>query len=1054
MFEKAVPVRHKRVTLAILLLCTITFLPADSIAQDPAETFIVAADSVAQLGDQAAFVRYVRDNSAIVGAAVHQLLDVAIIVGDDGQKEAEEENIDFAERLALIYQSHTGSDALINIIKTYRAWTPGQRAERRKAKGLEGEATAARGENEFESAARLLGASKDIYITIGDGYSEAIVWGSLGVVYWYAGDFDAVMENYSQALAARRAIENRILEGRTLNGLGTANFVLERFGIAVEYYLQAIDLRTKTGDIGGLGTSYTYLGNTYLYMGRLADSREAFEHALFIIDRIGTPSQRFDLLSSMGSLDAEMGRIHRSNDMYRQALGIAMAEQDPTAEITCRMNLALNLKHAFHFKEALDELDRVEELLAEHSDPQQSILVRRNRGLIYFEMGDLDGSRDELLAFLREAKEQGVPRSETDAMIKLGHVYLKLGAYDHGLAFADSALSRAEQHEIVPMIREAHALAAQLQRKVGRPGEALEHWRKALEQDESEGAVAYAAEDRIGIANNMAQMGENEEARRELASVRPLIHETGRIDLLRILNFAVGHTWEREDPDSARHYYEHALGIMEKTRADVGGSELGEGYTSGTNRYFYEEIARYYAAVARETGNEWWSSESFRTIERAKARGLLDLIENSLASEFSEGEGKLLDEIYRLDPGSASYQDDLRRLEEQYERARDMRLESTTRALATDNLIAGIDEVQKALPKKTTMLVYALGDSASLLWAIDRKKSELYPLPVRAALRSDVELLKNALTTPGSGDEALRRIARKLYLSLVGPAHDRLGKSKHLVIVPDGCLFEIPFEVLLTEEPKTDKGWKAQPFIAKDYSTVYAPSVSIYLELKKPREDARFDIDLLAAGDPDYSVCFVGGVLQPLPHSRSEINDISAYFEEKRIIALLGADANEELFKKQLAQHAPRLLHLAAHGLVDPVNPAASSIALCPGPDGGEDGYLHTLEILSLPLTSKFVVISACESARGRIRRGEGIVGLSRAFIGAGASGVVSSLWAVSDESTSQLMNVFYKRMIDKKKPVGQALNDARRALLEDPRYAHPFYWSAFIVIGTEHSPW
>jgi CHAT domain-containing protein len=1054
MSKKAVPLWHKTAVLAILTLCTFTFLPVQSIAQDPVETFIIAADSVAQTGDQAAFARYVRDRSAIVGASVHQLIDVAIIVGDDGQKEAEEENIDFAERLALIYQRQTGSDVLVSIIKTYRGWTPQQRAERRKAKGLEEEATAARGESEFEEAARLLESAKAIYLSIGDAYSEAIVWGSLGVVYWYSGNFDAVIENYNAALAARRAIENRILEGRTLNGLGTTNFILEQFGTAVEYYLQAIEMRTTTGDIGGLGTSYTYLGNTYMYMGRLADSREAFEQALFIIDRIGTPMQRFDLLNSIGGLDAEMGLIHRSNDAFGRALDIAIAEQDPAAEIICRTNMALNLKHAFRFREALVELDRVEELLAENPDPQQSIIVHRNRGLIYHEMGNLDGSRDELLAFLRAAQEQGVPRSETEAMIKLGYVYLELGAYDHGLAFADSALIRAEQHEIAAMSREAHMLAAQLQRLSGRPDKALEHWQNALEQDESEGSVAYVIEDRIGIANVKAFAGDHKEARQELTNVRPLIYETGRLDLLLRLNFTMAHSWEGENPDSAHHYYEEALSIMEETRAEVGGVEFGGGYTSGKNRYFYEEIARYYAGVARETGDEWWSSEAFRTIERAKARGLLDLIESSLTSEHSESEKKLLDQIYRLDPAAESYQDDLRRLEEQYERARDQRLESATMALATDDLIAGIDEAKKALPKKTTMLVYALGDSASLLWAIDRRKCELHELPNRTALQNDVEMLKNALTSPGSGDDALRRTARKLYLSLVGPAEKRLGKSRHLIVVPDGCLFEIPFEVLLNEEPKLNKGWKSQAFLSKDYSTVYAPSVSVYLQLKKPRDEAKFDIDLIAAGDPDYAACFEGGALQPLPHSRSEIENISAYFDEKKKVTLLGAEANEALFKAKLGAHAPRLVHLAAHGLVDPVNPAASSIALCPGPEGDEDGYLYTLEILSLPLDSKFVVLSACESARGRIWRGEGVVGLSRAFIGAGASGVVSSLWAVSDESTSQLMSELFKRMVDKKKPAGQALNEARRALLEDPAYAHPFYWSPFIVIGSEISPW
>ena len=104
--------------------------------------------------------------------------------------------------------------------------------------------------------------------------------------------------------------------------------------------------------------------------------------------------------------------------------------------------------------------------------------------------------------------------------------------------------------------------------------------------------------------------------------------------------------------------------------------------------------------------------------------------------------------------------------------------------------------------------------------------------------------------------------------------------------------------------------------------------------------------------------------------------------------------------------------------------------------------------------TSDLVVMSACESARGRVSRGEGVVGLSRAFLGAGAGSVVASLWSVSDESTAELMRVFYERMFGKKRSASRALQEARLALLERETFSHPFFWSPFIVTGTERSPW
>jgi CHAT domain-containing protein len=146
------------------------------------------------------------------------------------------------------------------------------------------------------------------------------------------------------------------------------------------------------------------------------------------------------------------------------------------------------------------------------------------------------------------------------------------------------------------------------------------------------------------------------------------------------------------------------------------------------------------------------------------------------------------------------------------------------------------------------------------------------------------------------------------------------------------------------------------------------------------------------------------------------------------------------------------VVHLATHGLVDAREPIRSSVALTPGDN--EDGYFHTLEILAIPMHSQLVVMSACESARGEISRGEGVVGLSRAFLASGAGSVVASLWAVSDESTAELMKTFYERMLGKKRPASRALNEARLALIDTEKYSHPFYWSPFVVTGTERSPW
>lgn len=1043
------------ILLSVTILVTV-FSFSSVVAQDPVMDFIIAADSIYKAGGEEALTGYVDSNAILAGAAVHQLIDIAIIVGDQGSKADENENMEFAELVARIYRDGGGDSAPLELAGVYTAWTTEQRKARASAKVLEEQAAEARKAREFEKAAGLLAQALDIYREIGDSYSEAILYGSYGVLFWYAGDFDSVFEYYGQALAARRAIDNAILEGKTLNGLGSANFVTNRYDSAEVYYLRAIDIRRMTGDLGGLGTTLTYLGNTYSRTGRLAVARDCYEEAAGLVGTLGNEIQQIELLTSVANLYSDMGRLDRSNESYREALEIAVRSQSSQHQISIRMNIALNLASELRYGEAVKELDIVSRLLETDPEPIHSAELLRNRGQIYLDTGELDHARDDFLAFLQAAKELKDPVLEMTAMVRIGYLYLELGAFDRGLAFTDSTLVMAERLDAASILNDAHSLAAQLEQGRGNYSAALEHWEIALERASAAGAETRALHDEIGIATVTALMGESEKARGLFRSLLSRIREAGLGQYESHVFMGIAHTFEESDPDSAREYYERALTMVETTGLEAGSAELGSSLLMSSRRFYYEEVARYYAGMAARSGDDEWSSDAFRTIERAKARGLLELIERSLTGEHSEQENTVLDEIYSLDPASPDYRADLERLERSYRRTRDERLEAATDRFTSHGQVRDLKEVIGSLPKNTVMFAYALGDSASQLWVIDRKGHDLHALPGRAQLSRDVDMLSSSLTRPGSGDARLVAQARKLYRTLLEPGEDRLRNGKHLIIVPDGCLFEIPFEVLFEEDVNEGAGWDEMPFFVRSRAPLYAPSASIYVELREKKKTKRYETDLLAVGDPDYSHLDSSGdrALRPLPNTRAEVEEIASLFEEDRRILLVGVEASEASLKKNLAGHPSRLIHIAAHGLVDPVTPAASSIALSAEPGDGEDGFLHTLEILALPIESRLVVLSACETATGRVSRGEGVVGLSRAFLGAGASAVVSSLWAVPDESTALLMTVCYGNMKKKKWPAVRALNEAKLEMLESGEYSHPFHWASFIVIGSEKAPW
>jgi CHAT domain-containing protein len=289
---------------------------------------------------------------------------------------------------------------------------------------------------------------------------------------------------------------------------------------------------------------------------------------------------------------------------------------------------------------------------------------------------------------------------------------------------------------------------------------------------------------------------------------------------------------------------------------------------------------------------------------------------------------------------------------------------------------------------------------------------------------------------------------------LLEPAGERLAKAEALIIVPDGGLFELPFDALLAADPVAGTAMGAQPFLARTHATTYTPSAAVYLRLRAGEEDRKYARDLFAVGNPDFAALAPRGSapLEALPFAEAEVQAIGSRVKDARRVTLVGAAATESAVKREIRADSPRVIHLATHGLVDASDPARSSVALAAGE--GEDGYFHTLEIISTPTTSGLVVMSACESARGRVSRGEGVVGLSRAFLAAGAESVVASLWSVSDESTAELMRVFYDRMFGEKRTASRALSEARIALIDGGRFSHPFFWSPFIVTGTERSPW
>jgi CHAT domain-containing protein len=634
-----------------------------------------------------------------------------------------------------------------------------------------------------------------------------------------------------------------------------------------------------------------------------------------------------------------------------------------------------------------------------------------------------------------------------------------MGAYERAAEFTKRARAIAALSKDSRGQRETAILMADIALSQGRGDVTQEMCELARELDERDGATALVVHDDIGIASGLARQGMMESARRAFHAALPQAAATGQDHLVTASLFGIAHTWESENVDSAAHYYERSLERLEERRASAGGAGVRTGFLSGERRFYYEEVARFYSGCDPDGAGEW-AARAFTTIERAKARGLLDLVDNALRRTPSPAEEAILDELYGLDasPGTEDEKNKQRgQLEAEYIRLREARAGHAYDRARDTGRIAAVTDVQSRLPENTAMVAYALGDTSSLVWAITPSRHQVYEIADRRTIAAAVDRLRDAIARPGAGDATLRTAGHALWLELLAPVGDIIDGATSIVIVPDGKLFELPFEALIAEPADDGANWGDLAFVARRFEAmVVAPSASVWLELARltPGEYAH---ELVAFGDPDYGRLQPkpgrGGALEALPYTREEVLTVSAGVSDARKAVYLGASANESALKREMGRGA-RILHLATHGLVDPVDPAASSVALCPDDATGDDGYLHTLEILSATVEAGLVVLSACESARGRIGRGEGVVGLSRAFIAAGARGVVASLWPVSDKSTAALMAEFYKGMLKDKQPATVAMRRARLALLNREEFSHPFHWAPFVVVGTSAAPW
>ncbi len=368
--------------------------------------------------------------------------------------------------------------------------------------------------------------------------------------------------------------------------------------------------------------------------------------------------------------------------------------------------------------------------------------------------------------------------------------------------------------------------------------------------------------------------------------------------------------------------------------------------------------------------------------------------------------------------------------------------------LRHNDKVVSISEIQEKIDKNTSVLEFFTTDSLTHAFVITKEDFTIKTLNT-SKLSKKVEEFRNAILSENIA--AYKFSANDLYHILIKPIKNTL-KGDELIIIPDGVLWHLNFDLLLTQKDISGIP-NSLPYLLKDYAISYANSATL---LFNPFEEQKQDIqqkECLAFSFSDsinvvktknMSLNALRDVGEDLPGTRKEIRAIADIIDGQYYF---GADANESNFKKHASKY--KILHLALHGDVDNEEPQNSKLYFTKSNDTIEDNFLYGHELFALDIPSELAVLSACNTGTGKIAKGEGIMSMGHAFQYAGTKSLLLSSWEVSDKTTPKFMTYFYTNLKDGMTK-SKALQQAKLQYLEQADFhkAAPFYWGGFYLVG------
>lgn len=859
---------------------------------------------------------------------------------------------------------------------------------------------------EFDMASKAFITVLQIWEQTGATYDVIVVLGDLGALCVYKGEYQQAKEYADRGLKFAETLpevkkDNLILAQIALawNNIGQFYRWSGDYPEAIHYLKLALAQYQKlpAGEEDAIASVLANLGRVHRDVGDYIQSLNYFNDALKAIPNVaGSLQKRAEILNSIGVLFVEQ----RDNS------------------------------------KALEYLNKSLELSGKINDNLKKAQITLNLGLVYTRQSRLEDASRHLL----ESVKLSEAAKDNDGMLAaergLGFTYWKQGNYQSSIEHLNKSWLRAL--ELKDETRQAEILWSQ--------------------------AAVYCAQKSYTMAIECAERALSISAR------------FGLFNVFYLSAVVLGKCYfAQNNIEQAFNILSQAINKIEEVRFQVAGAEQ-------ERVAFFEDKVEAYQVMAEVLLSQKRDMEALTYAERAKSRALLDIVRNGqanggklMSSGEREAEQKLKSEIYALNS---------QLMIERRKTAPDRNAEASLTNRLKDarfnydtfraNLYASHPELRirrvdfpslnqeicdfLLQDSRTALLEFLIAGDRVYLFLVTRKalpdgasssaEVKVYPLSIASSkLKEQVAIYYKQVSEQRIDFKAR---ARELYNVLLKDIEPELVGKTRLCIVPDGYLWELPFQTLVDADGK---------FLLEKYAIFNSPSLVYLHQVKKndQKQHSKGDKAILAVGNPDLGQEILERypAIKPLPEAEAEVKSISDIYGQGESIVFTGASATEGVIKSNI--RTAKILHFATHGIIDRIDAFHSHLVLAKDKrDTAQDGLLDIGEIAELELNANLAVLSACETGRGNIGNGEGVISMAWAFLVAGTPTTIVSQWRVGSASTSELMVEFHRQLIKHGQGVAQtagkveALRDASLKLMRKTQYRHPFFWAGFMALGSD----